>query len=66
MHGDTRRRAVFDKLLSNLEKTKRLSESREDVPDLGAALSSTYYICLVKINTSVRASLPVNEMTLRR
>lgn len=65
MHGEVRRRAVFDKLLRNLDKTKRLSEIREDVPDLGATLSSTYYICLVKINTSVWASLPVDQMTLR-
>lgn len=42
----------------------RLSEGWEDVPDLGAALSSTYYVCLVRINTSVRAPLPVDEMTL--
>lgn len=59
--------AVFDKLLSNLEKkTQRgFLKDREDVPDLGAALSSTYYISLVKINTSVRALLPVDDMTLR-
>lgn len=54
--------AVFDGLPSNLEKTKK---SRGGAfPDLGAALLSTYYICLLKINTSARVPLPVDEMTL--